>query len=86
MEVTGYLRSPRELEQVLSPYRRPQGAGTSGGDLVVVLRPGPPDCDNAEELVSKLAGAANAGSTEVNFYNNGLYRAGALDLIGSALA
>ena len=86
MEVTGYLRSPRELEQVLSPYRRPQSGGTIGGDLAVVLRPGPPDCDNAEDLHSKLAVAANAGSTEVNFYNYGLYRADALDLIGSALA
>jgi hypothetical protein len=86
VEVTGYLRSPRELEQVLSPYRRPQSDGTSGGALAVVLRPGPPDCYNAEEMLSKLSVAANAGSTEVNFYNYGLYRADALDLIGSALA
>ncbi len=86
VEVTGYLRSPLELEQVLSPYRRPQSAGTSGGDLALVLRPGPPDCDNVEQLRSKLAVAASAGTAEVNFYNYGLYRADALDLIGSALA
>ncbi len=29
VEVTGYLRSPLELEQVLSPYRRPQSAKLS---------------------------------------------------------
>ena len=86
VEVTGYLRSPLELEEVLSPYRRAQGAGTRAGDLAVVLRPGPPDCDNGEGLRSKLAVAARAGSAEVNFYNYGLYRAEAPDRIGSALA
>jgi hypothetical protein len=86
VEVTGYLRSPFELEQVLSPYRRAQSSGTRGGDLAVVLRPGPPDCDNGEGLRSKLNVAARAGSAEVNFYNYGLYRAEALDRIGSALA
>jgi hypothetical protein len=86
VEVTGYLRSPLELEQVLSSYRRPQRAGAREGNLAVVLRPGPPDCDNVEELRSKLAVAASAGSAEVNFYNYGLYRADALDRIGSALA
>jgi hypothetical protein len=86
VEVTGYLRSPLELEQVLSPYRRAEIAGTRAGDLAVVLRPGPPDCDNGEGLRSKLNVAARAGSAEVNFYNYGLYRAEALDRIGSALA
>jgi hypothetical protein len=52
----------------------------------VVLRPGPPDCNNVEDLRSKLAVAATAGTAEVNFYNYGLYRADALDGIGSALA
>jgi hypothetical protein len=52
----------------------------------VVLRPGPSDCNNVEDLRSKLAVAATAGTAEVNFYNYGLYRADALDGIGSALA
>jgi hypothetical protein len=86
VEVTGYLRSPLELGQVLSAYRHPESAATGGGELAVVLRPGPPDCDNAGELRSKLAVAASVGSAEVTFYNYGLYRAGALDRIGSALA
>jgi hypothetical protein len=86
VEVTGYLRSPLDLERALSQYRRPQSAPTSEGSLAVVLRPGAPDCQNAEDLRSKLAVAASAGSAEVNFYNYGLYRAGALGLIGSALA
>jgi hypothetical protein len=85
VEVTGYLRSPLELERALSPYRRPQSPATDGGDLAVVLRPGPPDCDNSEGLRSKLAVAASVGSAEVNFYNYGLYRADALDRVGSAL-
>jgi hypothetical protein len=52
----------------------------------VVLRPGPSDCNNVEDLRSKLAVAATAGTAEVNFYNYGLYRADALDRIGPALA
>jgi hypothetical protein len=85
VEVTGYLSSPLELERALSPYRRPQSRATGGGELAVLLRPGPPDCDNSEGLRAKLEVAARAGSAEVNFYNYGLYRADALDRIGSAL-
>jgi hypothetical protein len=86
VEVTGYLRSPLELEHVLSPYRRSENTAVSGGELAVVLRPGPPDCDNPEYLRSKLAVAASAGAAEVNFYNYGLYRTDVLDRIGAALA
>jgi hypothetical protein len=85
VEVTGYLRSPLELGRALSPYRRPLSPATGGANLAVLLRPGPPDCDNSEGLRSKLAVAASVGSAEVNFYNYGLYRTDALDRIGSAL-
>jgi len=83
VEITGYLRERTELGATLAQY---QDADEDAGTLAVILRPGRPDCESADELREKVATATEAGSSEVNFYNYGLYRLGALDLIGSAIA
>jgi hypothetical protein len=81
VEVTGYLADPAELYDVLAWYQ-----DAAGGDLAVVLRPGPPDNASTEQLQAKLAAASAVGAAEVNFYAYGLYRLDALDRIGAALA
>jgi hypothetical protein len=84
VEIPGYLRDLSALESTLASVG---GSGDeAGGDLATILRPGLPDSANAEQLAAKVSVAMAAGCTEVNFYNYGLYRLQALDLIGSALA
>jgi hypothetical protein len=84
VEVPGYLSDPLALEAALAGCTG-NGNG-AGGDLGVILRPGRPDSATAEQLKAKVAVALAAGSAEVNFYNYGLYRLEALDLIGAAIA
>ncbi len=83
-EIPGYLSDPFALGATLAECT---GNGDeAGGDLGVILRPGLPDSATAEQLKAKVAVALAAGSAEVNFYNYGLYRLEALDLIRSATA
>ena len=82
-ELTGYLADPHEVGRLLESYRTML---PSGGDLAVVLRPGPPDCRSSDELRVKVALAAAAGCSEVNFYNYGMYRLDALDRVRAATA
>jgi hypothetical protein len=76
-EVPGYLRDASDLRRVLDG----SAAGTA-----VILRPGPPDNATADDLAGKIRVAEETGCSEVNFYAYGLYRLGALDRVGAAIA
>jgi hypothetical protein len=80
VEVTGYLRKTVDLEEALSPLR-----GHAGSEFAVILRPGPPDCESAEQLQAKVALATTAGATEVNFYAYGLYRLETLERVKASI-
>jgi hypothetical protein len=79
LEAIGYAADPARLRFDLEAYR------ALGGDLSVVLRPMPPDCDSAENLREKVSLARELGLRRVDFYHYGLMRLDALDLIGEAL-
>jgi len=79
LEAIGYAADPARLRLDLEANR------ALGGDLSVVLRPMPPDCDSAENLREKVSLARELGLRRVDFYHYGLMRLDALDLIGEAL-
>lgn len=100
IEVTGYFADPGQLYEYLqgcqastpaprssapSPASGGQGA-RAGGEVSVVLRPGPPDCREAANLAAKMERARQAGCREVNFYNYGVYRLNALDRVAQAVS
>jgi hypothetical protein len=80
LEAIGYARDPARLRFDLDAYH------AFGGDLSVVLRPMPPDCDSAANLREKVRLARDLGLRRVDFYHYGLMRLDALDLIREALA
>jgi hypothetical protein len=57
----------------------------SGLPVTVCLRPSPPDCENVDNLASKLALARGLGLAGVHFYHYGFLRLEALDMIRAAL-
>lgn len=79
VELAGYLADPGALAREL---RRVRLAVGDGCDLAVILRPGPPDCEGAENLAAKLDAAREAGCVEVGVYAYGLTRLGTLARLG----
>jgi hypothetical protein len=77
LQAVGYAADPARVEADLDAY----------GDAAVsiILRPGPPDCDSAENLREKVALARARELERVDFYHYGLMRLDALDLIRAAL-
>jgi hypothetical protein len=78
LQAVGYAADAARVEADLDAY----------GDAAVslILRPGPPDCDSAENLHEKVALARARKLKRVDFYHYGLMRLDALDVIHAALA
>jgi hypothetical protein len=81
--VCGYLTDPLELEQQLGSYLE---LGVRPGGFDVVLRPMPPDTDNAEQLARRVQLAIAAGARQIDFYNLGFARPHDLEILGRVLA
>lgn len=77
-----YVAALGEAQAAIEWYKAQVGLGRR---LSIVLQPGSQDPRFAGDLEERITCAAVAGSVEVNFYAYGLYRLGALDVIGSAL-
>ncbi|MBS1697154.1 MAG: hypothetical protein JST25_01980 [Actinobacteria bacterium] len=79
--ILAYARDPERIAAETARYRSRLAAGSA---LRVILRPGRPDCDDAENLTVKAASVREAGAT-ADFYHYGIYPFPVLDRIGSAL-
>jgi hypothetical protein len=73
----GYAADPARVRLDLESYGQTA--------VAVVLRPGPPDADSAENLREKVHVGREAGLDRVDFYHYGLMRLDALDWIREAL-
>ncbi len=82
IEATGYAAGPNRLRLDLDAYQ-PLIADTSR--LGVVLRPMPPDCRSADNLVAKVALARERGLMRIDFYHYGFCRLRSLDWIRESL-
>jgi hydrogenase/urease accessory protein HupE len=78
LQAVGYAADPARVAADLDVY------GNAAASLI--LRPGPPDCDSAENLREKVALARARELQRVDFYHYGLMRLDALDLIHAALS
>jgi hypothetical protein len=78
IETTGYAADPDRLSFDLDAYR-PLLADASR--LGLVLRPMPPDCRSADNLVAKVALARKRGLKRLDFYHYGFCRLRSLDWI-----
>jgi hypothetical protein len=83
IEATGYAADPGRLSLDLDAYQ-PLLADTSR--LGVMLRPMPPDCRSADNLVAKVALARERGLKRIDFYHYGFCRLRSLDWIRESLA
>lgn len=83
IEATGYAADPSRLSLDLDAYQ-PLLADTSR--LGVMLRPMPPDCRSADNLVAKVALARERGLKRIDFYHYGFCRLRSLDWIRESLA
>jgi hypothetical protein len=77
IEAIGYAADPLRIRLDLEAY------GETA--VSVVLRPGPPDCESAENLREKVRLASEAGLARTDFYHYGLMRLDALDRIRAAV-
>jgi hypothetical protein len=82
IEATGYTADPDRLSLDLDAYQ-PLLADTSR--LGVMLRPMPPDCRSADNLVAKVALARERGLKRIDFYHYGFCRLRSLDWIRESL-
>jgi hypothetical protein len=82
IEATGYALDPDRLSFDLEAYR-PLLADTSG--LGLMLRPMPPDCRSADNLVAKVALARERRLKRIDFYHYGFCRLRSLDWIRQSL-
>jgi hypothetical protein len=82
IEATGYAAGPNRLSLDLDAYL-PLIADTSR--LGVILRPMPPDCRSADNLVAKVALARERGLKRIDFYHYGFCRLRSLDWIRESL-
>src|SRR5262249_47527350 len=79
-QVLAYAADVERVRLDLEAYRSGPGDAT----VSVVLRPIPPDCDDADNLAAKLALARELG-TWAGIYHYGFLRLETLDLIRAAL-
>jgi hypothetical protein len=82
IEATGYAADPDRLSFDLDAYH-PLLADASR--LGLVLRPMPPDCRSADNLIAKVALARERGSKRIDFYHYGFCRLRSLDWIRRSL-
>jgi hypothetical protein len=82
VEATGYAADPDRLSLDLDAYQ-PLLADTS--QLGVMLRPMPPDCRSADNLIAKVAFARERGLKRIDFYHYGFCRLRSLDWIRESL-
>lgn len=83
VSVAGYAADPGRLRFDLDAYR---SRIRNVSHLGLVLRPMPPDCRSAENLVHKVSLAQEHGIQRVDFYHYGFCRLRSLDWIRQALA
>ncbi len=83
VEATGYAADPSRLELDLDAYR---ASIPDPSRLGLVLRPMPPDCRSADNLVAKVALARERGLKRVDFYHYGFCRLRSLDWVRWSLA
>ncbi|MCA1737423.1 MAG: hypothetical protein LC740_00935 [Actinobacteria bacterium] len=83
IEATGYAVDPDRLSLDLDAYQ-PLLADTSR--LGVMLRPMPPDCRSADNLVAKVALARKRGLRRIDFYHYGFCQLRSLDWIRESFA
>ena len=83
IEATGYAADPDRLSLDLDAYQ-PLLADTS--QLGVMLRPMPPDCRSANNLVAKVALARKRGLRRIDFYHYGFCQLRSLDWIRESFA
>jgi hypothetical protein len=82
IEATGYAADPDRLSLDLAAY---QPLLTDTSRLGVMLRPMPPDCRSADNLVAKVALAREHGLKRIDFYHYGFCRLRSLDWIRESL-
>jgi hypothetical protein len=82
IEATGYAADPDRLGFDLDAYRHLL-ADTSR--LGLMLRPMPPDCRSADNLVTKVALARERGLKRIDFYHYGFCRLRSLDWVRQSL-
>lgn len=82
IDALGYAADPERLRADLEGYRdlAPEA------DLGLVLRPMPPDCGGADNLVEKVALARAAGVERIGFYAYGFMQLHALAWVRAALS
>ena len=83
IEATGYAADPDRLSLDLDAYQ-PLLADSSR--LGVMLRPMPPDCRSADNLVAKVALARKRGLRRIDFYHYGFCQLRSLDWIRESFA
>ena len=83
VEATGYAADPDRLDLDLEAYR---ALVADASRLGLMLRPMPPDCRSADNLVTKVALARERGLARLDFYHYGFCRLGALDWIRQSLS
>ncbi len=82
IEVTGYAADPDRLSLDLDAY---QTLVADTSRLGLMLRPMPPDCRSADNLVAKVALARERGLKCIDFYHYGFCRLRSLDWIRESL-
>lgn len=82
LEAIGYTAEVERLRLDLEAYRAAAGSDVSLG---VALRPSPPDCEDARNLVEKLSLVRSLGVARADFYHYGFVRLGALDWVRAAV-
>ncbi|HKZ27680.1 MAG TPA: hypothetical protein VJ086_07295 [Rubrobacteraceae bacterium] len=82
VEATGYAADPDRLSLDLDAYRL---LLADASRLGLVLRPMPPDCRSADNLVAKVALARERGLKRLDFYHYGFCRLRSLDWIQRSL-
>jgi hypothetical protein len=82
IEATGYAADPDRLSLDLDAY---QTLVADTSRLGLMLRPMPPDCRSADNLVAKVALARERGLKRIDFYHYGFCRLRSLDWIRESL-
>jgi hypothetical protein len=82
VEATGYAADPDRLGFDLDAYRH---LLADASQLGLMLRPMPPDCRSADNLVAKVALARERGLRRIDFYHYGFCRLRSLDWVRQSL-
>jgi hypothetical protein len=82
IEATGYAADPDRLGFDLDAYRH---LLSDTSRLGLMLRPMPPDCRSADNLVTKVALARERGLKRIDFYHYGFCRLRSLDWVRQSL-